>query len=128
MREPRSSLPEHLARDLDAIGSPVDGIQFPQFLHKSEALEHVRQWCRSALARTHLVTVAAHLTERFNADLIALHALGVPVDLLKEFPEWRYGSRKGFRPSSSGLRQPAAGAAEPIGTLRLQLSPASGTV
>src|SRR5260370_19895213 len=89
MREPRSSLPEHLARDLDAIGSPVDGIQFPQFLHKAAALEHVRQWCRSALARTHLVTVAAHLTERFNADLIALHSLGVPVDLLKEFPEWR---------------------------------------
>jgi hypothetical protein len=114
--------------ELDAI-LQKSGVQpLPSLLAQIEIVERLRVWCRGALAQEHLVSVASHLAGRFDGDVRMLDALGVPVDLLELFPEWRRGSRAGFRPASLGLAPAPAGAAEPLGTLRLQLSPSSGTI
>jgi hypothetical protein len=81
-----------------------------------------------ALTTHHLVAVASELGQRFGWQPSTLDALGVPVDLLVCFPEWRRGSREPFVPGSSGLRLAPSGAAVPLGTLRLQMAPTVGTV
>lgn len=113
---------------LDAIleGSGVQSVS--SLLAHAQTADRLREWCRRSLADIHLVSVAAHLTERFGLDVQALGALGLPLDILQFFPAWRQGSRMGFRPESLGLTPAPAGAAEPLGTLRLQLSPSSGTI
>jgi hypothetical protein len=122
------SLPIGLAQDLDASVSADAGVSLSNLLTHADVLDRLRQWCRRALAESHLVSVASVLVRRFGADLDALDRLELPSDILTEFPEWRAGSRRGFRPGASGFRPSPAGAAEPIGTLRIQLSPAPGTV
>jgi hypothetical protein len=114
--------------ELDAIltGSGVQHL--PSLFTQAETAEGLREWCRRSLASEHLVSVASYLTQRFDLDLRALEAMGVPVDILELFPEWRRGSRAGFRPYSLGLTPSPIGAMEPLGTLRLQLSPSSGTI
>lgn len=82
-----------------------------------------RDAVRGALATRHLVDVAREI----DAPAEVLAALGVPVDLLPAFPGWRQGDRT-FAPTRLGLRPVPAGAAHPLGTLRVQLSPAAGTV
>ncbi len=121
-------LSNDLLRELDAV-LRESGVQpLPLLIAHAHVLERLRRWCRRALAHHHLVALASHLVERIGADLPGLEALGVPTDILQLFPGWRHRSRKGFRPSGLGLRPPPAGAAEPIGILRLQLSPAAGTI
>ena len=44
------------------------------------------------------------------------------------FPDWRHGSRVPFRPPSTGLTIAPAGAGVQPGTIRLQLSPAPGSI
>ena len=101
----------------------------PDRLHDHASL--FGEW-RAAVSRAltthHLVTVASELERRFGRDSRALEALGVPVDLLACFPEWRRGSRTPFVPGSSGLRLTPSGAACPLGTLRLQMAPTAGTI
>lgn len=114
--------------ELDAI-LEESGVQPVSLLVRhAQKAERLRQWCRRALAEDHLVSVAFQLSQRFGTDVDALQALGLPVDILRLFPDWRRGSRAGFRPGSLGLTPSPAGAAEPLGTLRLQLSPTSGTI
>jgi hypothetical protein len=84
---------------------------------------------RDALAALLAERGRASLEElQVRAGLADLEALGLPTDLLAQFPEWRRGSRSGFRPGPSGLRTVPAGAGEPIPALRLQLSPWAGTI
>jgi hypothetical protein len=116
-----------LSKELETI-LPVSDLRLPRLLAQSQTLERLRKWCRLALASDHLVRVASHLDSRLGADQKDLEALGIPIDLLRLFPDWRHRSPNGFRPPSLGFRPPPAGAAEPMGTLRLQLSPAPGTI
>ena len=127
MRPVTGPLSRRLVRELDDV-LPESGVKRPALLAYAQALERLRQWSRLALAHEHLVAVASHLADRVGEDLAGLETLGVPIDILQLFPDWRRGSQKGFRPPASGLRPPPAGAAEPLGTLRLQLSPAPGTI
>jgi len=85
-------------------------------------LARLREWCRRALADSHLVTVAALLTDELRATPADLEALGLAVDVLEAFPAWRRGSRRGFRPEPLGLTPARVGAEHPISTLRLQFS------
>jgi hypothetical protein len=101
----------------------------PEQLRENSAL--LADW-RAAVARAltthHLTVVASELGHRVGFDAAALEAFGVPVDLLPCFPEWRRGSCVPFVPGSSGLRLAPSGAAVPLGTLRLQMAPTTGTV
>ena len=101
----------------------------PDRLHEYASL--FGEW-RAAVSRAltthHLVAVASELGRRFGWDPRTLDALGVPVDLLACFPDWRAGSRTPFVPGSSGLRLTPSGAAVPLGTLRLQMAPTAGTI
>ena len=99
-----------------------------QLLENADLLSRWRLAVRSALATRHLVAVASDLSRRFGWQPSALDALGVPVDLLTCFPDWRDGSRVPFLPGPSGLRFAPSGAAVPLGILRLQMSPTRGTV
>ena len=92
------------------------------------ALDEWRNWRRRALAQSHLVTAAFHLLKHLQATTEDLNAIGIPVDILEQFPGWRSGSRAGFQPKKLHLKMPPAGAGQPVGWLRLQLSPAVGTV
>ena len=90
-------------------------------------LQEWRDDVRRALAARHLVEIASEMA-RCGCDLESLAIVGLPVDLLDCFPRWRDGARTPFRPGASGLRLAPSGAAVPLGTLRLQLSPAAGTI
>jgi hypothetical protein len=83
-------------------------------------------WVRRALARAHLVEVAALLHHELGLGTEGLRALRLPVDLLVEFPRWRDGSTVGFSPRRLGLTPVPEAAGHPLRTLRLQLSSASG--
>jgi hypothetical protein len=56
-----------------------------------------------------------------------LRTLRLPVDVLTLFPGWRAGSRAGFRPPGLGVKLRPVGAGQPLGALRLQLSPSTAT-
>jgi hypothetical protein len=99
-----------------------------RMLESAGLLQRVRAAIRRTLAATHLVDVACELAERRRWPLSTLGALGVPVDLLDCFPQWRRGSRTPFAPGLNDLRLAPVGAARPLGTLRLQLSPMPGTI
>jgi len=99
-----------------------------RLVESADLLQRVRTAVRRTLSTTHLVDVASELAERRRWPLSTLGALGVPVDLLNCFPEWRRGSRTPFEPGSNDLRLAPVGAARPLGTLRLQLSPMPGTI
>jgi hypothetical protein len=99
-----------------------------QLLTHAGAVARLLSWSRRALADAHLVTVAHALHRSLRAGIDDLRTLRLPVDLLKEFPGWRFGSRAGFRPPVLGLKPRPAGAGYPLGSLRLQLSPTSGMV
>src|SRR4051812_41322759 len=99
-----------------------------QLADHAALLDRARLAVRRALATTHLVAVASQLTLAFGFDVAALATLGVPVDLLECFPAWRAGLPTPFRPGTSGLQLAASGASIPIDAIRLQLSPASGTI
>ncbi len=91
-------------------------------------LEELQDEVRRALATRHLVEVAAEIARWGGCDFGSLSLLGIPVDLLDCFPRWREGARVPFLPGASGLRLAPSGAAVPLGTLRLQLSPAPGSI
>jgi hypothetical protein len=113
---------------LRALAAIVQEASPRALLESAAELERHRSAVRVALASNHLVTVASELSPLVGHDLRALEALGVPVDLLDCFPAWRQGSRRPFEPGRSGLRLAPSGASIPLGTVRLQLSPASGTI
>jgi hypothetical protein len=96
-------------------------------IHSAQLAEW-QQDVRRALASRHLVEVASELVKSSGCDLESLETLGVPVDLLDCFPRWRDGARQPFRVERSGLRLAPSGAAVPLGTLRLQLSPTAGSI
>ena len=100
-----------------------------ELLEHSELFQRWRTAVREALATRHLVEVASELAAACGFDQTALEIVGVPVDLLECFPEWRHGRRTPFNaPPARGLRLAPVGAAVPVGTLRLQMSPTRGTV
>lgn len=110
---------------LAALGGPGA----PERLLEDAALvNHMRDAVRRALASGHLVALASDLVGRLSWQPAVLAALGIPVDLLDCFPDWRSGSRIPFVPGTSGLRLAPSGAGVPLGTLRLQISPMSGTI
>lgn len=98
-----------------------------QLLLQAGAVTRLLAWSRQALAQAHLVTVAHALHRSLRAGVEDLRTLRLPVDLLTQFPGWRNGSRAGFRPQRLGVKLRPVGAGEPLGALRLQLSPSSAT-
>jgi hypothetical protein len=107
-----------------ASGSPPPR----QLLAHADLLGSWRLEVRRALFHRHLVTVASELTSAFGFDRAALEALEIPIDLLDCFPDWQHGSRLPFRPAGTGLTIAPAGAGVPLDTIRLQLSPAPGSI
>lgn len=120
-------LPPALTQELRALRADVGSGSCVRILRDAGAVARLLPWCRRALAASHLVTVAHTLHEALGAGPDELAALRLPVDLLAQFPHWRAGSRAGFRPRGLGLRLAPAGAALPVGALRLQLAPSTGT-
>jgi hypothetical protein len=114
--------------EIQTLAGITGGVTPEQLSENADLLNRWRVAVRHALATRHLVEVASELLGTLGWQLSALHALGLPVDLLTCFPEWRNGSRSPFVPGGSGLRLASSGAAVPLGTLRLQLSPTRGTV
>lgn len=105
------------------------GTTRPGLLHThSEALQQIRKQVRKELGQCHLVTVASQLLRDFGVSTEDLEIAGIPVDILNQFPRWREGSLAGFRPQPSELKPVPAGAAQPIPSLRIQLSPAPLTI
>ena len=118
-------------RGLDEIlrFAAIPALAEPQrLLESADLVQRVRAAIRRTLSTTHLVHVAWELSERRRWPLPTLGALGVPVDLLDCFPNWRRGSKTPFAPGSNDLRLAPSGAARALGTLRLQLSPMPGTI
>ena len=105
-----------------------DGVTPDRLRAHAALLSEWRGAVSRALTAHHLVTVASELGRRVGWEPSALDALGIPVDLLACFPEWRRGAAIPFEPGSSGLRLAPSGAAVPLGTLRLQMAPTAGTV
>ena len=112
--------------DLRALSSP--GVTIAQLAEHQALLEQWRLAVRHALATRHLVTVASDLATFISADTESLALLGVPVDLLDCFPLWRAGLAEPFEPPATRMRLAPSGAAVPIGTVRLQLSPTPGSI
>jgi len=107
----------------------IGGAPGPRELTESSDL--LSQWRRAvqdALSTRHLVDVASELARTVGGRTEDLATLGLPVDLLECFPEWRRGVRTPCQPGQTGLRLAPSGAGVPIGTLRLQMSPAGGTI
>src|SRR5262245_50228048 len=117
-----------VTRELRMLAGMVGGTPPARLVESAAELDRQRTIVKRALATSHLVAVAAELVDLFGPALATLEALGVPVDLLECFPEWRHGSRVPFVPVPSGLRLAAAGAAVPLETVRLQLSPTSRVI
>ena len=116
------------APELHALVTSIGGHSAAEIVEHAAQLERYRADVRRALSTSHLVTVASELSRALRCDLGTLEALGVPVDLLECFPGWRSGSRSSFQPGASDLRLAPSGASVPLETVRLQLSPASGTI
>jgi hypothetical protein len=114
--------------EIQTLAAITGAVTPTQLLENADLLSRWRLAVRKALATRHLVAVASDLYGRFGWDASALDALGVPVDLLSCFPDWRDGSRLPFVPGASELRLAPSGAAVPLGILRLQMSPTRGTV
>ncbi len=114
--------------ELAALAAETGPVSAAELRRHSTLWERYRSWCRRALAETHLATVASHVCRTLRFDLSDLADLGIPVDVLQWFPAWAAGSRKGFRPRGGGLKPAPAGADQPVGWLRVQLSPAAGTI
>lgn len=101
-------------------------IELSRLRRDAETYASLKRWLGRALATTHLVDVAALLKGRLGST-DDFEALGMPVDILACFPDWERGSRTGFHPRRSDLGPAPHGAGEPLGSLRLQLSPDSFT-
>jgi hypothetical protein len=114
--------------ELRALAPTLSEIAPQRLLESAALLNRCRLAVRHALERFHLVTVASELADSVGSDLTTLSTLGVPVDLLTCFPQWRAGSRVPFQPATSALRLAPSGAAIPLGRLRLQLSPTPGSI
>ena len=123
-----SSLSAASLDDLARLRAECGSASLTHLRQHTAVLKHYQAWCRRALAASHLVTVASALCRERHTSLDDLEAIGIPVDLLEQFPSWPCGSRAGFRPTGFGLTPARSGAGEPIGALRVQLSPASGTI
>ena len=117
-------LSDSATRELEKLQSEAPSDTIGRWIECTDALEKYRKWSRRALAENHLVAVASHLHRKLRIEPNHFKALGIPVDLLGQFPRWRAGSRVGFRVQPSGLRASDSGAASPIGWMRVQLSPA----
>lgn len=119
---------ERALAQLSALRGALGREPLTKLRTRADALEQVRAWCRQSLASQHLVHVASALSQQLGAELADLETLGIPVDVLACFPAWRTASRRGFRPQGLGLSLAPAGAGESLRSLRIQLSPAAGTV
>jgi hypothetical protein len=123
-----------MAFSIRSIEDPSQSIGLPdvpdpaRLLESAATLERCRAAVRRALAGSHLVDVAFELAIRRRWEASTLNALGVPVDLLDCFPGWRDGARTPFAPRPAEFRLAPAGAAVPMGAVRLQLSPTPGTI
>jgi hypothetical protein len=118
-----STIPE-----LRALATAGSAHSPQELLAHADLLERWRLGVRRAIAGHHLVTVASELASAFGFDRGSLQALGLPVDLLDCFPDWRHGSRLPFRPAETGLTIAPAGAGVALETIRLQLSPTPGSI
>ena len=99
-----------------------------ELLERADLLDRWRLEVRRALSEHHFVTVASALAAAVGIERRSLDTLGLPVDLLDCFPDWRHGSREPFKPPQSGLTIAPAGAGVPLSTIRLQLSPTPGAI
>ena len=121
---PPSDLRLHLRNILETNVS----VTLPDLQQTAELLATLKSWVADALIDSHLVTVAAAVSEELCCDMESLQVLTIPVDILSLFPDWRSGSRTGFAPQSADWQFSPAGAGAPIQVVRLQLSPYSVTL
>ncbi len=91
-------------------------------LRQARAAARLIGWCRRALAKGHLVSVARALYRALGADIAELDTLGLPTDLLERFPGWRRGPAGEYRARQRALTLLAAGASRPMGRLRVHLA------
>ncbi len=117
-----------LQRSLESIEAKFKVSSLGVLERHAQALQAYRDWCTQSLARQHLVKVASLFHRKYKADENQLEILGIPLDVLALFPKWKSGSTAGFRPKSLGLHPRPYGAGQPLGSLRLQLSPHSETI
>jgi GGDEF domain-containing protein len=122
------STPVRAVRDFPAFATLPSTLDPDRLIEGAGLLDRWRAAIRQALASNHLVDVAFELGVTRGWRLATLEKLGVPTDLLDCFPGWRLGSRTSFTAGTAGLRLAPSGAAVPLGTLRLQLSPTAGTI
>lgn len=101
---------------------------FASHLRNADRLSRLHQWCKAALGKLHLVHVSSLLTKELRLELSELQMLDIPTDILEFFPNWREGSREGFRPQPLGCRLTSIGASRPVKIIRLQLSPFAPTL
>ncbi len=95
-------------------------------MRQARAAALLLSWCRRALAHGGLVATAHALHTTLGLERDELEMLRLPVDLLDRFPRWRSGSRAGFTAPARFAALDAAGAALPLGPVRLQLTESSG--
>jgi hypothetical protein len=122
------SLAVQARSEIQALIAAAGGVNPQRLIEQSALAARLRLAVRDSLSSRHLVDVAAELTSTLECELASLAALGLPVDLLECFPEWRRGLRAPFRAGTSGLCLAPSGAAVPLGTIRLQMSPAAGSI
>jgi hypothetical protein len=119
-------IPATLHEELRALRRQCGALACAELLTHAGAIARLLAWTRNALSSSHLVAVAHALHRTLGAGVDDLRTLRVPVDILREFPAWRTGSRAGFRPVPLGVTPRPAGAREPLRAIRMHVAPADG--
>ena len=94
----------------------------------SNLFNELKQLCKLALLENHLTKLCFYMLNEYKTSLEMQKELGIPVDLLRFFPNWENGSNKGFNAEKTGYKLTPSGVSKLIPALRLQLSPSSHTV
>lgn len=117
-----------LQQEIKALQAEFGEASLMKVREEARLLEGLKLFVHRVLAEAHLVLVASTLAGEFGGDLEDLEAVGLPVDILCLFPNWRQGLSSPFQPKGRGLRLTSTGAGQELGPLRLQLSPLSSTI
>lgn len=110
------------------VGESSRPLVFGELLHFGQLMTDLHLWCKRVLREAHLVEVAAALNNTLEISMEELALLELPTDILRDFPDWELGSRARFAPPPLALNLPRLGGSDPIGLVRMQLSPFSATL
>jgi hypothetical protein len=115
-----------LHEELRALRADIGAAPCAQLMTHAGAVARLLAWTRRALSDSHLVFAAHALHRTLGAGVEDLRTLRLPVDVLREFPAWRSGSRAGFHPAPLGVKPRPAGARQPMRGIRIHVAPADG--